>query len=249
MKKLITYGLATLAGLSGIGANANADTREKLEIQATSPYNQKIVEIVKREGATENYDNGMDNDFLAPPSFISPRVDFYSNVDYDPWKLKTIAKGLESMTTDTTRFEGVGLENPVNVNLAFKIYNAVDNRGAVTYIPFEDKNIFLDLKGSGTTVIGTYDIREMARLHPYPETALTISVPTEGFYDLEVRYEVPSADLNGDGNVNTLDLALLSENWLKTTEESRLKRTADITRDGTVNLADFSVMANQWLFE
>ena len=60
-----------------------------------------------------------------------------------------------------------------------------------------------------------------------------------------VRFEVtddavPSADLNGDGEVNILDLVLVANAFGNTSE------TADLNNDGTVNILDLVLVANEF---
>jgi hypothetical protein len=52
-------------------------------------------------------------------------------------------------------------------------------------------------------------------------------------------------DVNADGYVNNLDLAVLGSQWLK--KACDLCDGADLTRDGNVNMNDLLVIANNWL--
>jgi hypothetical protein len=50
------------------------------------------------------------------------------------------------------------------------------------------------------------------------------------------------ADLNNDGRVNALDLALQAEGWLVSAEE----QPGDLSRDGKVDMDDFAALAREW---
>ena len=52
---------------------------------------------------------------------------------------------------------------------------------------------------------------------------------------------IMSADLNGNGRVNTQDFSILLSYWGSTS-----KPPADLNRDGFVNTQDFSIMLSQW---
>ncbi|MCP4611364.1 MAG: hypothetical protein GY845_21850, partial [Planctomycetes bacterium] len=56
-----------------------------------------------------------------------------------------------------------------------------------------------------------------------------------------VRADCPLADINGDCDVNILDLHLLAEQWL-----SSSGGTADLSGDDRVNATDFAILGNQW---
>jgi len=56
-----------------------------------------------------------------------------------------------------------------------------------------------------------------------------------------------ACDLNGDGEVNFLDLAKLAHLWLWVGSAGYIPE--DIVPDGNINFADFAVMANRWLNE
>ena len=64
-------------------------------------------------------------------------------------------------------------------------------------------------------------------------------------------------DLNTDGNMSFLDLALLAADWLDCTDTEwpchyqgqEMYLTSDINRDLYVDFADFAALANRWLSE
>jgi len=56
-----------------------------------------------------------------------------------------------------------------------------------------------------------------------------------------VEADCPIGDLNGDCQVNFLDLHLLAEHWL-----GHLEIPADLNGDDMVNMADLALLADQW---
>jgi hypothetical protein len=55
-------------------------------------------------------------------------------------------------------------------------------------------------------------------------------------------FAVPAADLNLDGQVDLLDLQILTRNWLK--QQSGLN--GDLNGDGKVDFNDFGIMGENW---
>jgi uncharacterized repeat protein (TIGR01451 family) len=62
----------------------------------------------------------------------------------------------------------------------------------------------------------------------------------------EFKTKPLSADLNGDGVVNTADLVSLASHWLWTCDQPNGCDGADIDWDGVVNLSDILFLSNQW---
>jgi len=56
-----------------------------------------------------------------------------------------------------------------------------------------------------------------------------------------VKAECPVSDLNGDCEVNFLDIHVFAEQWLAPPESS-----ADLDRDDEVDMSDFALLADQW---
>jgi exo-beta-1,3-glucanase (GH17 family) len=56
------------------------------------------------------------------------------------------------------------------------------------------------------------------------------------------------ADIDFDGNVNTIDLEELTIDWLEWTEADALCLPGDLNHDQTINFYDFAELANNWLF-
>jgi hypothetical protein len=54
-----------------------------------------------------------------------------------------------------------------------------------------------------------------------------------------------NVDINGDLNVDVLDLIIMAQDWLF--EENNNCRMADLTADGRIDLADYAVFAGHWL--
>jgi len=72
--------------------------------------------------------------------------------------------------------------------------------------------------------------------------------PSLEFELIYIAADIAPAD--GDGVVNSLDLAAFAEAWLATTESTNWNPNADMapaaTKDGLVNLLDFAVFAEYW---
>jgi hypothetical protein len=67
---------------------------------------------------------------------------------------------------------------------------------------------------------------------PYGNGTVTVTIP---------------GDINGDGTVNGLDLAIMASAWLSTPGMPNWKSNADINGDGVVNGLDLGIMAQYWL--
>lgn len=52
-------------------------------------------------------------------------------------------------------------------------------------------------------------------------------------------------DLNVDGNINVVDLALMANNWLLVTDKTNF-RQGDLNLDGKVNLIDLNELVSNW---
>jgi hypothetical protein len=61
------------------------------------------------------------------------------------------------------------------------------------------------------------------------------------FWTTAVRAACPVGDLNGDCQVNSLDLAVLAEHWLTAPD-----LPTDLTGDSSIDMADFAVLAKGW---
>ena len=150
-RALIIFSLPFLINSSVNSGVLNTYCRSPL----TSPYN-KIRHLT---GATEGYDdnNGKDARFLEFP--FNPAIDFYSKINFDPYRLSTDARLPESMSTFNIEISGRGLTAPENAVLEPKFsYYLGDN--------FWWKNIIGELSqrvddGNGGykyALIGDYDI-------------------------------------------------------------------------------------------
>jgi hypothetical protein len=79
------------------------------------------------------------------------------------------------------------------------------------------------------------------------------AVPVPGEVDTANNYIANSTritvtipgDLNGDGVVNGLDLAILAANWLQNVPPANAN--ADIYGDGVINGLDLAILASNWL--
>ena len=59
--------------------------------------------------------------------------------------------------------------------------------------------------------------------------------------DFVFAFNVLPADVNGDGVVNSQDIALTSSNWLKSAP------AGDLNADGIVNVQDLALLTANWL--
>jgi hypothetical protein len=79
---------------------------------------------------------------------------------------------------------------------------------------------------------------------------ITASYPGNGNYTASsethwLTVETPRWDVNEDGTVNYIDLAILSAHWLETTTEPYPRY--DINGDGTVDYIDLAMLSAHWL--
>lgn len=54
---------------------------------------------------------------------------------------------------------------------------------------------------------------------------------------------ISTADINGDGHVDLVDLGLMTDKWLEFCDYGDSK---DVNNDGEVNIYDFLIMGQQW---
>jgi len=70
-----------------------------------------------------------------------------------------------------------------------------------------------------------------------------------GFFGGTIRASMPPlnwallSDLNNDGNVDLMDFAEQTEDWLTTAKEC----PGDLNHDGMVNMDDIAALAKDWL--
>lgn len=168
-------GLLGSAALAvGMSGEAKGDTIY-VEFQNKS-INNSYLEIDHTSGATEDFDNGYDSSFLAAPS---PALDIYSKVSFDPFKLSTDARPPESFSTITAEIDGRELLGLNNNALVFSIYDFYGEN------IFANKNIFADLYNSSHTLLGTYDVKDLAAT----STTIPITVNNGLSYTMDIRFE------------------------------------------------------------
>jgi len=79
----------------------------------------------------------------------------------------------------------------------------------------------------------------------YPMSFAQGDISGDGYvtiYDLQL-YDSMAVDFNRDGQVDSLDLAILAANWLRSTGNA-----ADVDGNGIVALEDFARLAQSWQF-
>jgi hypothetical protein len=94
--------------------------------------------------------------------------------------------------------------------------------------------------GYSMQVVGNVFLSTGLASVPFPETELT------GAFDLKLKIvdELAPADLNGDGHVDGLDLAILLGEWGRCGAGEPCP--ADLNGDGTVNGMDLAELLSQW---
>lgn len=73
------------------------------------------------------------------------------------------------------------------------------------------------------------------------------SLPTDTKNGIWMISRYGCEDLNIDGNVNFIDLALLAADWLEFIDAGQTYLTGDIDRDRHVLFSDLAILANRWL--
>ena len=157
VKKSLIKGIEKLFVVSslmgGIFVNNSYSDDLLVQFKDKAPSGTRsTMDIMNIDGADNNWNPGLDVDFLEAPS---PSLDVYSIVPYDPFRLRNDARAPDFYSTINAEIGGRGLPSLNENQLVFSIYNE-------NY--FFNKNIFLDLydmKNGGNTFVGTYDIKQM----------------------------------------------------------------------------------------
>ena len=228
----------------------------------TSPY-IKIGHITGAREPEEGYDNGKDVRFLEFP--FNPAIDFYSKINFDPYRLSTDARPPESTTTFNLEISGRGLTSQENIELKPSFSDYLGNN-------FSWKNIIGELSqrvddGNGGykyALIGDYDIKNLVN------SARTIPISIENgitqgdefFPSHKLNYSFYNhADLNRDRKVNGLDYAIWAGSFGRNnetdpntfgsyvgSEPNNLGAYADIDRSGAVDYEDLNIFSGEWLY-
>jgi hypothetical protein len=103
--------------------------------------------------------------------------------------------------------------------------------------------------GNSTTITFTWNTEGFAHGSYAISANVTLATGGENNWTNSSGYEpikvtIPG-DINGDGTVNGLDLAILAANWLQNVPQAN--PNADINGDGIVNGLDLAIMAQYWL--
>lgn len=218
-----------------------------------------IAHVSEAREPEEGWDS-KDAEFLPVP--WPPTIDFYSKIDFDPYKLKKDSRPPESMSTITAEISGRGLSAPENATLQFTFYPIAEDN-------FYWKNIIGELSqrvddgegGYKYALIGNYDIKNLvnsARTLPISiNNGITQS--DEFFPSHKLNYYFFNhADLNRDRKVDGLDFAIWANNFGRNdsntlgdnvgADPNNLDAYSDIDRNGIVDYNDLSLFSGEWLY-
>jgi hypothetical protein len=166
--------------------------------------------------------------------------------------LDTDARPLDSLTTYTNEFEGVGLTGSKEVNLVYWTDGGFSWQNVFSRVYTNDPNNPERID----------DVKRMASL--YPDSAFTISVSNGISKRLNVDF-FNHADLNRDRKVDGLDYAIWANEYGKDNvsdpnrfgsyvgaDVNDLGAYADIDRSGDVDVYDFNDLGDfsyEWLWD
>lgn len=236
-----------------------------LSTRCNSSFNKPSIGISHKTGVREpgGYDE-KDVEFL--PVSWNPAIDFYSRIDFGPYRLARDFRPAESMTTITSEILGRGLGAATDAQLQFSFYDIGEDN-------FSWKNIIGELSqrvddgegGYKYALIGNYDIKNMV------SSARTIPISinngiTQGdkfFPSHKLDYKFFNhADFNRDRKVNGLDFAIWTRNFGRSEESdpntlgsnvgkdpNDLDAYTDIDRNGIVDYNDLSLFSGEWLWD
>jgi hypothetical protein len=156
---------------------------------------------------------------------------------------------------DTAKDPGrtiIGQGFSANISITVKNYGIyTENFSTTAYlnmITLQTKTAALE-SGASITINFTWDTAGFAYGNYTISANVTLALDernnwTGPFTYGPVKVTIPG-DINGDGTVNGLDLAILAANWLQNVPPAN--PNADINGDGTVNGLDLGIMAQYWL--
>lgn len=102
---------------------------------------------------------------------------------------------------------------------------------------------YLDRVNVGNVTTYTFNNLTNGQTYYFSVTAYDTSGNESAFSNQVSKY-IPTtrtADLNGDGRVNSVDFGIMMSYWGAIT-----KPAADINQDGVVNSVDFGILMSQW---
>jgi len=73
------------------------------------------------------------------------------------------------------------------------------------------------------------------------------ALPTSGTTPDAECYVAPiPSDLNGDGRVNIMDMAMIGQHWGETPESEGWDPAMDLNNDGVINVGDMVIIGQNW---
>jgi len=226
---------AGLLGLVGLVNNANAE--DKLCIIAENQTTNQTTTIYNyhKEGTLEGND-GNDSTLLDNPLYS--KINLYSrNTLCSPDRLKKDVRPLESMTTFSNEFEGVNLSGPVDVNVTYWTNEGFNNVNVISRLTdgndntlgiYDAKQLASHYPNSVLTIPVNNGITKKLKTEFYATADLDINgqVNIDDLLILQrnwLRNNVTQteiynpdnySDINRDNEVNLIDFAKMSNQWL-----------------------------------
>jgi len=212
----------------------------------------------------EGFDGNYDASF--PPSPVTPKIDIYSKINLDPYRLMIDARPPESTTTINAEISGrlSPLPEPQDAELQFKwgISSGIGN--------FSWKNIIGELSqrvddgngGHKYALIGNYDIKNLVSFSRTIPISINNGI-TQGdvffpSHKLDFKF-FNHADLNRDRRVDGRDFAIFANNFGRNdpttlgdnvgSDPNNLDAYADFDRNGIVDFNDLSIFSGKWLWD
>lgn len=92
---------------------------------------------------------------------------------------------------------------------------------------------------SGTLDFGKHDVKVSQTTATSPQGAVLTDYSNIQSFVVS-NLSVPTADLNGDGVIDSKDLGIFFSHWIST--DAEIRKTVDINNDGKTDLTDFSIL-------
>ncbi len=116
--------------------------------------------------------------------------------------------------------------------------------GMLTGAAYPDTTVVATPLPGGTSAVGAYTLASVyGQATTLPTLSAGSSTLEPGFLCVEADDLPIPGDLNNDGLVNSIDLAVILSTWGPCSSGSCV---ADINRDGLVNAADLSIVLSNW---